>query len=104
MSAIYGLIGIGGATVLSAMGDRLAHRGGARIELAPGGDAWLGAIASSETVPVTDQQERSLLVADADLFGREITPALAVAKLHEQYLTAGAQGLASLDGHFAFAK
>ena len=115
MGAIYGVVGLGGAEALAAMGARLSHRGLWKAEASVGGGARVGCIwhrSPDASIAVVDDHA---IVADVDLLndrelraelerrGHRFESASCEETILRAYLEVGADCCTRLDGHFAFA-
>ena len=108
MGAIYGLVNIGNADVLKAMGDRLAHRGRGRWEWQADENVWLGCIDHVATSGSQDAAGEPGLACDGDIFVAEnpqpnsSLPAAASA-IQRRFDEHGIECLSELHGYFALA-
>jgi asparagine synthase (glutamine-hydrolysing) len=113
MAAVYGILGDADAAELSAMGDRLAHRGSARAEWSPAPQLRLGMRGNPESLRALDGgplafdgfiDNRSYI---AGLSGRKLgtaaTPEDDAQLILELYAASGSERLHDIAGQFAFA-
>ena len=114
MSAIYGLVGFGNDAMLTAMGDRLLHRGTTRAEWQAGREVRFGCVLHRDALPPMQSAGKSV-VGDVDIFATDsLRERLALAglrfesELQEElvlraYENAGPACLGEFNGYFAIA-